>query len=1174
MASNSPSQSGKKPIRLGKYEVIRHIATGGMGAVYQARDTEQDRQVALKILPPELAAKPAMVVRFRREYAAASKLQHENIVALYELGELNQTLYFAMEFVDGIDLHEYVKQQGPLDPEEARQIILQAARALRHAAQHGIVHRDIKPSNFLLTRKAGKIQVKLTDFGLARETNDDHYRVTRAGTTVGTIDYISPEQARDSSAADSRSDLYSLGSTWFFLLTGQAPFPVGGLGERLIKIMNEPPPDVCQLNPRVSPACRAVLERLLAKDPKDRYPDSESLIDDLLTLQGQTTVRRAKSAGESRKKNHKRSAARVAMATGADTDSSAADSNPWPWIYAGAGLVLGLVVLFAVLVNLRRPYADDQANKDQPEAIVIPPVEWPSVPPPTTPPSGGQPPKTTPDPKKRPQPNLPRLGQALLDPVALQNEADLPWKNAAPWLAPVRKVRRIPTENGTFRSIAEALAAPGPALIEIADNGPFFELPTDFGNREVWIRAAPGFRPLLIWDLPATLAKRRLDKKTDQPLVFWHGSGRRWVFEGLDLAWHIPETLAEPFVVLDRPAGEVQFRACTLSSVGKPRQQATLLRVVGSERGTRLFLDRCHVRMTGVQLLHLDAPAAEVRIDGCLITAADATTLQLRNPDKTPTQLRLFRSTLAVAPRFLQLAPSRAEQSQPPFHLTLWDSVLASLDRSGDLLTLDSSINDSSSIQVRSLNVLYAGWSHLFCHGERRLRSLQEWRKQWVSEEADGRSDEIWPEATEELGIRPASSFAPLKAHAYASSLDPNRVIGYDPRTLPIARPNWHLLLGLDRFAEQSLEEIPLPDLPANPNDERFTGAVLHLADIPDLGVYLDQLRRTRKWADRVVLYLRGKGEYTTSPLRLREGSLVLVFEEPADKDSPRLALKGVVGPEGALLDVQNGNLEIYQATLRLPDLARSDYSHLIRVQKGNVLLQRCRIEGPMQATPDHYRGAILLQPTPKASDPPRSVQLRDSVILSGQRGLSVEGNLAEMRLHNCLIVANETLTFTPGEGTSSEGGSPVLLERCTLAFRRAALLLSAPGDGPIHTPVLLRSRDCAWLSPFTSKPARSALLLEENAALARGGLIWHSERDALDNRWHVVAWSTTSFPETRESRAVWNQLLGSYGCRSPRPEVVGLRSIDGKPWAIERLALPGREAAGANLIRLGVRKP
>jgi len=1172
MASNSPSPSGKKPIRLGKYEVIRHIATGGMGAVYQARDTEQDREVALKILPPELAAKPAMVVRFRREYAAASKLQHENIVALYELGELNQTLYFAMEFVDGIDLHEYVKQQGPLDPEEARLIILQAARALRHAAQHGIVHRDIKPSNFLLTRKAGKIHVKLTDFGLARETNDDGYRVTRAGTTVGTIDYISPEQARDSSAADSRSDLYSLGSTWFFLLTGQAPFPVGGLGERLIKIMNEPPPDVCQLNPRVSPACRAVLERLLAKDPKDRYPDSESLIDDLLTLQGQTTVRRAKSAGESRKKNHKRSAARVSATVAGEP--AAADSNPWPWIYAGAGLVLALLVLLVVLVSLRRSHADDQANKDKPEAIVLPPVEWPSVPPPTTPPQGTDPSETTPDSKSPSRPNLPRLGQALLDPVALLNEADLPWENAAPWSAPVRKVRRIPTENGSFRSIAEALAAPGPAVIEIADNGPFFELPTDFGNREVWIRAAPGFRPLLIWDLPATLAKRRLDKKTDQPLVFWHGTGQRWIFEGLDLAWHIPETLAEPFVVLDRPAGEVQFRACTLSSVGKPRQQATLLRVVGSETGTRLFLDRCHVRMTGVQLLHLDAPAAEVRIDGCLITAAYATTLHLQNHDKTPTQLRLFRSTLAAAPRLIQLGPSRPEQPQPAFLLTAWDSVLASLDRSADLLTLDSSIKDSSSIQVRSLNVLYAGWSQLLCHHERRIRSLQEWRKLWVSEEADGWSEEIWPEAAEELGIRPASSFTPLKAHAFASSLDPKRVIGYDPRTLPTARPNWHLLLGLDRFVDPPLEEPPLPEIPPLSSEEHFTGARLNLADFPDLGQYLDQLRRTRKWADRVVLYLSGKGEHSTSPLRVRDGSLVLVFEETPDKDTPRLALKGVVGPEGALLDVQNGNLEIYQATLRLPDLARSDYSHLLRVQKGNVLLHRCRIEGPMQATPDKYRGAILLQPTPQASDPPRWVQIRDSVILSGQRGLSVEGNLAEMRLHNCLIVASETMTFTPGEGTTSEGGSPVLLERSTLAFRRAALLLSAPGDGPIRTPVLLRSRDCAWLSPFASKPARSALLLEENAALARGGLIWHSERDALDNRWHLVAWSTTSFPETRDTRTVWTQLLGSYGCRSPRPEVVGLRSIDGKPWAIERLALPGREAAGANLIRLGVRKP
>jgi serine/threonine protein kinase len=1170
MPSDSSSQASKKPIRLGKYEVIRHIATGGMGAVYHARDTETNREVALKILPPDLAAKPAMVVRFRREYAAASKLQHENIVELYELGELNQTLYFAMEFVEGIDLHEHVKKHGPLDPEEARQLILQSARALRHAAQHGIVHRDIKPSNFLLTRKNGKPFVKLTDFGLARETSDDHYRVTRAGTTVGTIDYMSPEQARDSGAADARSDLYSLGGTWFHLLTGQAPFPAGGLGERLIKIMNDPPPDVCALNPRVSPACRTVIERLLAKSPEDRYPTAEALIDDLLSLEGQTT-RRPRSAQETRKKSKKRSA--TSVETNAVEEEPTRGSSPWPWIYAGGGIVLALLVLVGVLISQRRGIAEEQTNNPNP--VVVPPLPRPNDPPVNP----GPDPKQPNFPEKQPLPGtLPRLGNAVFDPVALKAEIDRPWADPAPWSAPVRKVRRLSAEAGTFRSIADALAAPGPAIVEIADNGPLFELPADLGNRDVWIRAAPGYRPLVLWDLPATQDKRRQEKKAPEPLTFWRGTGRRWILEGIDVAWRIPETLAESFTVFEWAGGEVQWLNCTFSSLGRPRELATLLRIQGTSLGSRVRIERSHLRATGLKVLDLDAPAAEVRLDGSLVVSSDAPLLRLRNGETAPTSLRIVRSTLVGGPRLIELAGRTPEDRKPAYAITAWDSVLACLGRSGDLLTLEGATTDASALQFQPRNVLYAGWVNLFRHEERRVATLKDWRDLWVCDEADGLSDEVWPDAGEEPGIRPASAFAPLKSHGFATSVDPTVPIGHDPKSLPQPRANWLQPLVLEATPVELLEDPLAPEIPAPPGDERFHGARLDLTDIPDLGAYLDNLRRTRKWAERVVLYLTGKGERTTSPLRITDGSLVLVFEEPADKDAPRLALKGTVGPEGALIDVRNGNLELHHATLRLPDLARSGYSHLVRVQKGSLRLHRCRLEGPMQSAPDNYRGAILLESLPPSpggvADKLGSAEITDSVILSGQRGLSVNGTLAQLRLQHSLIVASEALTFTPGVVATAEGGMPVLLQRTTLAFRRSALLLSATGKGPIVAPVLLRTKDCALLSPFATKPARTALMLEENEAFARGGLIWHSERDALDNRWHVVGWPLGVLPETRENRTAWARLLGSYGHRSPRSELVGLKSIDGKPWAIERLALPGRDAPGANFSRLGLRKP
>jgi len=284
MSSDAAAKEPSRNIRIGKYEVLSHIATGGMGAVYKARDTETGLDVALKVLSPEMAAKPAMVERFRREAKHALKLRHKNIVTLHEFGEAQNIHFLVMEFVDGIDLFEYLNRQGPLDPVEALKIIRQACRALDHAYQQGVVHRDIKPSNFLVARQGERLLIKLTDFGLAREASNEEFRVTRAGTTIGTLDYMSPEQARDSGLADVRSDLYSLGCTWYHLLTGHAPFPKGGLGERLHRIMNEEAPDVRQFNPRVSSAMASVLHRLLAKKRSQRYQTPADLMRDLDAL--------------------------------------------------------------------------------------------------------------------------------------------------------------------------------------------------------------------------------------------------------------------------------------------------------------------------------------------------------------------------------------------------------------------------------------------------------------------------------------------------------------------------------------------------------------------------------------------------------------------------------------------------------------------------------------------------------------------------------------------------------------------------------------------------------------------------------------------------------------------------------------------------------------------------
>src|SRR5579859_940586 len=187
MSEEKPRKRLTSGDRVGKYEVLEYIPSGGMGTVYKARDVDLDRVVALKVLPPSTAAQPKMRDRFQREARAAARLQHENIVTVYEFGEQNGLFFLAMEYVQGVDLQDYIEKRSKLSPEEARQIILQAARALAAAHEQKIVHRDIKPSNFLLTRKDGRVIVKLTDMGLAIQPSDEEHRLTREGTTVGTI---------------------------------------------------------------------------------------------------------------------------------------------------------------------------------------------------------------------------------------------------------------------------------------------------------------------------------------------------------------------------------------------------------------------------------------------------------------------------------------------------------------------------------------------------------------------------------------------------------------------------------------------------------------------------------------------------------------------------------------------------------------------------------------------------------------------------------------------------------------------------------------------------------------------------------------------------------------------------------------------------------------------------
>jgi serine/threonine-protein kinase len=255
-----------------------------MGAVYRALDAKLERHVALKLLPPDQANDAEVVQRFYQEGRAAARLDDENIARVYSIGQDGVYHYIAFEYIEGLTVRQRVEAQGALAASEAVNIALQIAGALVHASQRGIVHRDIKPSNIILTPQG---RAKLVDMGLARrfERGGDH-GLTQSGMTLGTFDYISPEQARDPRDVDVRSDLYSLGCTLFHMLTGRPPFPGGTVLQKLIQHQEEPPADVRALNPGVPLELATIISKLMAKDRDRRYQSPEHLMRDLLAVAG------------------------------------------------------------------------------------------------------------------------------------------------------------------------------------------------------------------------------------------------------------------------------------------------------------------------------------------------------------------------------------------------------------------------------------------------------------------------------------------------------------------------------------------------------------------------------------------------------------------------------------------------------------------------------------------------------------------------------------------------------------------------------------------------------------------------------------------------------------------------------------------------------------------------
>lgn len=260
---------------LGRYQIEAEIGRGGMGVVYRGRQTSLNRTVAIKVLPPQLAADPTFRQRFRQEAEVIASLTHENIVAVYDIEEFEGTVFIVMELIDGASARA-VRHARPMTADEVRTIGISVARALTCAHQRGIVHRDVKSPNVMLTRDG---KVKLMDFGIARVVGGGVRTVT--GSVLGTPEYMAPEQAR-SGAVTPQTDLYSLGVVLYELATGQLPFSGGDAFAVALKHISEEPPTPRTIDPRVPEWLERIILKAMAKDPQRRYTSAAELERDLL----------------------------------------------------------------------------------------------------------------------------------------------------------------------------------------------------------------------------------------------------------------------------------------------------------------------------------------------------------------------------------------------------------------------------------------------------------------------------------------------------------------------------------------------------------------------------------------------------------------------------------------------------------------------------------------------------------------------------------------------------------------------------------------------------------------------------------------------------------------------------------------------------------------------------
>jgi serine/threonine protein kinase len=562
--NRSPATVNIRGRRLAHFELEEPIGVGGMAAVIRARDTQLDRVVALKILPPQSAADPDQVRRFEREARAAARLDHENIARVYYCGEDQGLHFIAFEYVEGENLRDMIARRGRIPVPEATQYVLQVARGLAHAAERGVVHRDIKPSNIIVTASG---VVKLIDMGLARTLEPSAAELTQSGATLGTFDYISPEQALDPRLADTRSDIYSLGCTFYHMLTGRPPTPEGTAARKLHFHQNERPVDPRYYNPEIPRELVLILGRMLAKEPHKRYQHPQELVEDLQTVLQEWS------------QNHRRTASRPAL----QRLSGQKYRGSFAWL-AALAVICGVAV--ASWLESHRSPIPDESGSGNPSELSTPDnqAQGPLFPNPsavvTTPPAGTGPNDS---------------GTAVVQEPVIKEVKDASELRDA-----------IADTDRTNKWSQLRLNADSYELHQLqAVEGAWLRL----GRGQVTLEPAGDRRPTLVLDLTAS-------ELPEQALAVWQLHGGIVTLRRVRLLLRLPSAQAQVamFQVLQ---GQLELHDCEIEVEGSSGDDsASVFLVAGNnDRPRKISLYRS-VLVSSVSLFRLASPA-QISLEHC-----------------------------------------------------------------------------------------------------------------------------------------------------------------------------------------------------------------------------------------------------------------------------------------------------------------------------------------------------------------------------------------------------------------------------------------------------------------------------------------------------------------------------------------------------------------------------